>query len=394
MAKDLTELSIYGAIVTVPEGTDSRDDAAGNVELLAQQLANRTRYLKGRADVAAYVTADQTFTGNNAFTRALTVGTADPSKALLGTAETPGVLGEAWRLLFSFALAPGEFALVYSGTNSGDTLGGFAIVMNAVYSHLNNRWEQVDAGKKSVAYLMHNGYVRIASREPGLASWLAWDASPGTRELLVLGKLECGSLDAGGAATVGGSLTVTGDVEADNMIADGDVTAQGNVTAAAGNVIADADVRALGGAVISSGEFRYLTPKARSTIIQPFAAEEIEQATAWAKGWAWWSIRLPPDAIIQTVEILYVQSTTDPCSARAHRRHSHNWVSPLTATEDIFTSDLGIAAAGISKLTLNFGSMTVDAAQEYLVDWTGANAADRATACRVIWTEVGPRHVP
>jgi hypothetical protein len=73
MAKNLTDLDSYGATITVPEGTDSRDDAAGDVELFAQQLANRTKYLKGRADVAAYRNSANTFAGNQSVTGTVNV---------------------------------------------------------------------------------------------------------------------------------------------------------------------------------------------------------------------------------------------------------------------------------------------------------------------------------
>jgi len=61
MAKNLIEASNFDTAVTVPEGTDSRDDAADAVELLAQALANRTKFLN---TVCAKKTEANSFAGD------------------------------------------------------------------------------------------------------------------------------------------------------------------------------------------------------------------------------------------------------------------------------------------------------------------------------------------
>jgi hypothetical protein len=66
MSKNLTELDEFTTPITVPVGTDSRDHAAEDVELIAQRLANRTKYLNAHAaklDAANVFTADQTVNG-------------------------------------------------------------------------------------------------------------------------------------------------------------------------------------------------------------------------------------------------------------------------------------------------------------------------------------------
>lgn len=67
MAHVLTEVAGFDANITVPDGTDSRVDAAEVVAAIAQKLANRSQYLKALADGAAQIAGDNTFTGNNAF---------------------------------------------------------------------------------------------------------------------------------------------------------------------------------------------------------------------------------------------------------------------------------------------------------------------------------------
>lgn len=63
MSKTLTEVDTFTASIVVPEGTDSRNTAAEDVESIAQRLANRTKNLNlhaARKDVANVFTQPQT----------------------------------------------------------------------------------------------------------------------------------------------------------------------------------------------------------------------------------------------------------------------------------------------------------------------------------------------
>jgi hypothetical protein len=92
--------------------------------------------------------------------------------------------------------------------------------------------------------------------------------------------------------------------------------------------------------------------------------------------------------------VLYTQTTLTPCTLNALRRHSHNWFSAAAPSDTFVDFDPGIAAISVNKAAVDFGGLTVDGDQEYLVTWVCGHMNDRALACRVFWTEVGPRHVP
>lgn len=74
MSHALTEVDSYTPTITVPDGTDSRDHAAEDVQAIAQGLANRTLNHKNRLDAlvadfadAARKSASNTFTQPNTF---------------------------------------------------------------------------------------------------------------------------------------------------------------------------------------------------------------------------------------------------------------------------------------------------------------------------------------
>lgn len=77
MAHTLTEVASFDPTVTVPDGTDSRANAAEVVQGIAQVLANRSRALKTVTDNAAVKNAANTFTQPNTFTALMTAQTID-----------------------------------------------------------------------------------------------------------------------------------------------------------------------------------------------------------------------------------------------------------------------------------------------------------------------------
>lgn len=77
--KVLTETNTYDPTVTVPEGVDSRNTAAEDVEAIAQVLADRTKYLKDQVDtkVARLASANTFSAGPQHFTTLDSSGNAD-----------------------------------------------------------------------------------------------------------------------------------------------------------------------------------------------------------------------------------------------------------------------------------------------------------------------------
>lgn len=89
MAHTITETPSFDLNIVVPDGTDSRADAAEKVEDIAQKLANRTQFMKQTTDVAAKVNVSNTFTAPNTFNALTTMQT-------LHVNSTTEVAGNLW----------------------------------------------------------------------------------------------------------------------------------------------------------------------------------------------------------------------------------------------------------------------------------------------------------
>lgn len=72
--KVLTEVDVFTATVSVPEGTDSRNDAADVVEDLSQALANRTKHLN---EHSAKIDEANTFSEDQAFLAAVVINSLE-----------------------------------------------------------------------------------------------------------------------------------------------------------------------------------------------------------------------------------------------------------------------------------------------------------------------------
>jgi hypothetical protein len=89
MSHTLTEVATFDATIVVPDGGDSGANRAGDVELIAQRLANRSRALKAVTDNAAVKNASNTFTQPNTFSALTTMQT-------LHVNSTTEVAGNLW----------------------------------------------------------------------------------------------------------------------------------------------------------------------------------------------------------------------------------------------------------------------------------------------------------
>jgi hypothetical protein len=98
MSKDLTDVDAFSSPIHVPEGTDLRDDAAGDVELIAQRLANRTHYLNQRTAKLAggnALSGTQAITGSATISADLDVSgeTTTDDLTVVATAVIPAISG-------------------------------------------------------------------------------------------------------------------------------------------------------------------------------------------------------------------------------------------------------------------------------------------------------------
>lgn len=139
MAKILTEIPSFDPDITVPEGTDSRADAADVVEAMAQKLANRAQYLKGFTDSAALVDAANTFTQINTFTANI-VANADVVTSGAFKYQTPPTITKAISVAQGGGsvihgqyqeIAPGAERVFVVSAPHGGTLGAVRIKLLA-----------------------------------------------------------------------------------------------------------------------------------------------------------------------------------------------------------------------------------------------------------------------
>jgi len=89
MAHTIVETPSFDLNIVVPDGTDSRADAAEKVAAIAQKLANRTQSMKLVTDVAAKKNVSNTFTAPNTFSVLTTMQT-------LHVNSTTEVAGNLW----------------------------------------------------------------------------------------------------------------------------------------------------------------------------------------------------------------------------------------------------------------------------------------------------------
>ena len=114
MSHTLTEVATFEPTIVVPDGGDSGANRAGDVELIAQRLANRTRALKAVADDAAVKSAANTFTQPNTFNAMLTASavTVTGNLDVNGNAD---VLGGDFRVLAGDLRVDSAHEVSYTG---------------------------------------------------------------------------------------------------------------------------------------------------------------------------------------------------------------------------------------------------------------------------------------
>jgi len=93
MAHVITEVATFTPTITVPDGTDTRVDAAEKVAAIAQALANRTRSMKAVTDFAALRNAANTFTAANTFSGAVTMAAVTINGNITASDGTVNVSG-------------------------------------------------------------------------------------------------------------------------------------------------------------------------------------------------------------------------------------------------------------------------------------------------------------
>jgi len=182
MARDLTDVNTYPPAITVPEGSDSRSNAAEDVELAAQGLANRTEWL--RAFVVRAILSDDA--ARSIFTVPIQGNTLSPRDPVLwsdtGPHDDPGKPTNPWKEFLRGRNQAGTDAQ-RSGLYIGDgTQGLIGLVVNAMWRDDHGaspgRWEQLDATKPSYFLFVNaSGDLRFSKKDAATANWTAWDTT-------------------------------------------------------------------------------------------------------------------------------------------------------------------------------------------------------------------------
>lgn len=135
MAKIISETPTFDLSIVVPEGGDSRVDAAEKVEAIAQKLANRSQFLKAITDVAARRNTTNTFTQANTFTQPITATSIAASGTVAAAALTSSATSTLNGLIVSNDLVVGDDIAVTDSVILGGLLavGGNAEVSGDVF---------------------------------------------------------------------------------------------------------------------------------------------------------------------------------------------------------------------------------------------------------------------
>lgn len=172
MSRDLVDVDEFTSPVHVPEGIDTRDDAAGDVARLAQALANRTHNLNlhgARRDAAGVWTQGQQFNVLNA------------DVAMLESIAKPSDVGgpNIWKLQLKLKQNDGTYTRLYSGSGIE---GNWALTSNAKWDPSGGQqWSKDDTGKESNVLRCFSGELHFYGKAPGTGSWgpTGWDTHRG-----------------------------------------------------------------------------------------------------------------------------------------------------------------------------------------------------------------------
>ena len=177
--KDLVEVDEFSAPITVPEGADPRDNAAGDLEHIAQRLANRTRNLQALASDAARKSQANTF----AETQTINVPAVDIPVLRTESKATDFSPTNRWRFEMEFPVSGSS----YVGLFVGNPPDGWVLAYNARWHPATQRWRQLDTSQPSTALVQRltvagsTGVpeLKVSFKAAGAGPWLDWPADLG-----------------------------------------------------------------------------------------------------------------------------------------------------------------------------------------------------------------------
>jgi hypothetical protein len=342
---DLTEVATFDTPITVPEGTDTHDLAAENVEDIAQRLANRTRYLKERADNAAQLDEDNTFTGVPQSVDANNNGIAlweSPRSSL----DDPTVAARDWKLIHNFKVDGVRHYRLFTGANAA---GSLIQTVNAFWHTSDGHWRQDDSGRDSFACFVIGEKLVVLRQAAGTFSWTAWPTDKG------------------------------------------DIVVGGDVLYAASKP--RISIVSLNTGVVFAGT-------AQALFREGF--QGTASCASWGSGqFVAWRLLAPTGSVIQNVQVIHSQSTTAP--------NRFNIVKRSGAVYDLFGATAlpsfasligapvdGPASVGLwTSLIIPSSPIAIDnSVNEYWLTWisTGLHPADTIGEISIGWDDKGLRN--
>lgn len=386
MAHDLAEVDDFTFPITVPDGTDSRSDAAEVIELIAQGLANRTFNLISHG---AFHDSPNTFTGGtNTFADAVlghkgfTTDDASATEAALTLFTGPDsdpAPGNRWKKVIQALLGGGAAdAMMWSGLPAGTAQLLFTI--NARWDTSAQQWVQQTNTMHSFGMLLaHNGDVTFSRVNSGSGPWSVWPTTGAT-------NIRAQSAAFNGSATVGVDLGVTNDVNVGNDVnVTAQVTATGLVTG--GGILSTQNI------VLPAGKRVLYSPTAPTFVrVRLCGGVSDAHATAvyfdgskWTTTTTGYVITIPLPSLPGGTEIdqIWLRYTAAGANGTVElvRNEINDWlVSPsgATPTETVLASGtLTTSGAGVKTVLTTLGTPEVvsNTAYDYSLRITGLAAS-------------------
>lgn len=379
---DLTEVDEFTTPISVPDGTDSRNNAADVVEAIAQALANRTLLL---ATHAAFHDSPNTFTGGaSSFADVLQILTGiealNPNAGEAALAQTVSAdddpnPGNKWKSIIQAAVG-GAVADVGMWSGIAVSNGQLLFTINAYWDASTQMWNQSTNALHSLAFTMsHLGEFTFSRVNSGSGPWASWPVTGDT-------VLRVSDLAAGDDVTAGGDITATGNV------------------AAGVDVIANDDV-------VAGGDFEFATPRTEYRAINLTSGvgsgDCIFDGSRWVIGGAGapGAVSFPiverhGNVLKQMRFIVDNPSGVDDAtySIALIRMHGQSFGSSTPPTLQTIDSELANVLASETKtVTLDWGDLTVDRDEWYFVYMSGELLPDtdhRLLAMQLQATRLGP----
>lgn len=177
MAEPYTPLSSFVATITVPNDLDPAD--AESVALPLRQVADRTENLK-----AITAKLDEI----NSLSKTLFLQQTAADQALVTStrlaSDDTTVTGNAWKLIFRFAITPSSHVSLYVGGNYDK--GVFAVTVNATWTPSTQRWTLEDTTRAAAALFYGTSStvkstldLTVSYQPANSGAWQTWPSGAG-----------------------------------------------------------------------------------------------------------------------------------------------------------------------------------------------------------------------